>query len=111
MYYFYQGTVITVRPGLGGDNWATCKRKPNGGWTAVKSPAMPRVNDYAAAINNLRAWAAEKGLRKADCGCCWHQKGGYCRKRERKLETIQGYEGNIVNLRCPSCDEMEAKTK
>lgn len=52
--YCYKGTVIAVRPGLGCDNWATCRRKSNGGWTTVKSKEMPRVKTRQAAEANLR---------------------------------------------------------
>ncbi len=46
MYCFYQDTILTVRPGLGKDNFATVNLKSSGGLAAVKSPAMPRVNDF-----------------------------------------------------------------
>lgn len=71
--YFYKDTIITVSSGLGDDNFATCYLKPNGNWKAVKSPKMPRVDRIDTAVNNLHAWAEEKGLRRADCGCCWNQ--------------------------------------
>jgi hypothetical protein len=77
--YHYKDTIITVSCGLGGDNFATGALKPNGGWKTVKTPKMPRVDHEDVAINDLHAWADEKGLRRADCGCCWNRdESGRC---------------------------------
>lgn len=107
MIYEYQNTIITVRPGLGGDNYATCKLKPNGSWTAVKTPAMPRTTDMTKAINNLHNWAKQKGLRRADCGCCFHHSYNHCNKYNKALETVEVVIFGEACLRCPECDELE----
>ncbi len=105
LYYRYQDTIITIKPGLGGDNFATCKLKSNGtSWTAVKTPAMPRTNDFCAAVNNLHDWAKKKNLEKADCGCCHNQIKGFCTKNKLRLEKIdKDYLGLDVYLRCENC--------
>lgn len=89
--YFYQDTVIAVRPGLGGDNWATCRRKANGAWTTVKSKEMPRVKDRKEAEINFRVWAESKHLNRADCGSCsfCHVGDGVCKHYEEALISIQ----------------------
>lgn len=110
MVYEYQGTIITVRPGLGGDNWATCKLKPSGSWTTVKSSAMPRINRMDEAINNLHSWAEKKGLRRADCGCCYHQAVDSCEKYHKQLKSVEVVIYGEVPLRCPECDEHEVKS-
>jgi len=107
LVYEYQGIIITVRPGLGGDNFSTCKRKPNGGWTTVKTAAMPRTGDVEKAINNLHAWAEKKGLRRADCGCCYYQAGNICQKYNAVLNSLNIVLVGNTLLRCPQCDEFE----
>lgn len=70
--YHYHDTFITICTGLGTDNWATCKLSKSGAWKTLKTPAMPRTEDFCEAINNFHEWAEKKKLRRADCGCCWH---------------------------------------
>ena len=107
MVYEYQDTVITVRPGLGIDNWATCKLKKSGSWTMVKSPEMPKVNNMADAVNNLHTWAEKKKLRRADCGCCYFQCGEKCTKYGAKLRAVETIIYSKSHLRCKECDEFE----
>ena len=105
MYYFYQDTVITVRPGLGEDNFATVKLKPSGSWTAIKSAAMPRVDDFAAAVSNMHAWAKERRLVKADCDVCLDCINGYCTKYKQTLRRIRNdylFTGGVY-MRCNEC--------
>lgn len=107
MIYEYQGTIITVRPGLGGDNWATCKLKTNGGWTTVKSPDMKRTERLDEAINNLHDWAKRKGLRRADCSCCYNQSGNKCAKHNKALKAVDVVIFGKTHLRCVGCNEFE----
>ena len=107
MVYHYQETIITVRPGLGGDNWATCKLKPNGSWTTVKSPEIPRTDKMDEAINNLHAWAKKKKLRRADCGCCYYNNSGKCEKYNKQLKSVAVVVYGKAHLRCEECDEFE----
>lgn len=111
MYYFYQDTIITVRPGLGLNNYATCKLKKSGSWKTVVSPDMPRVERLDTAINNLHAWAGKKGLKKADCGCCMFcSVDGFCSEYRKKLQ-IACMDDLIIHApvyrRCDECDMME----
>lgn len=89
--YFYQDTEIVVRPGLGNDNWATSRRKENGGWTTVRSKEMPRVSDRREADINFRVWAEGKHLKRADCGSCpdFRAEDGFCSCHNWQLEKIE----------------------
>lgn len=110
MYYFYKNTIITIRPGLGENNFATCYLKHTGSWCTVKSPAMPRVAKYADAVNNLHIWAAKNKLKKADCGCCMFcSVDGNCGEYHVKLKKIcnDWVTGVSVYRRADSCDMME----
>lgn len=103
--YFYQGSVVAVRPGLGGNSWGSCRRKPNGSWTSVKSKNMPRVNTYAEAEKNLRLWAAEKGLQSAECSGCKDKGNAYCFRYHCPIEQISGSSGIRIDLRFPECED------
>lgn len=107
MIYHYHDTIIAVQPGLGSNNWATCKLKPSGSWTIVKSPDMPRTNEMGQAINNLHKWAEKKGLKRADCGCCYYQLENFCTKHGCKLKPVNVVIFGKTNLRCELCDEHE----
>lgn len=102
--YFYKGTMIAVRPGLGGDNWATCRRKPNGGWTAVKSKEMPRVKTRQEAENNLRRWASQKGLKPAKCDDCSDKGDAYCFRYHSSLERMKALDGTFMDIRLAECE-------
>ncbi len=107
MYYFYQDTIITVHPGIGRETYATVKRKASGSWETVKTPLMPRTECVATAINNLHRWSEIKKLEKADCGCCWHNVCGKCRKYGKQLKYIEkGFMAGEQNYeRCEKCVE------
>lgn len=109
MYYFYQNTILTVRPGIGEDNFATVRLKSNGGWAAVKSAAMPRVNEFPDALTNMHRWAQENKLAKADCDYCLDCMGGYCRKFKRELRRIPDnfVHKPAVYIRCDECIRQE----
>lgn len=107
MIYHYQDTIITVQPGLGGNNWAICKLKPTGSWTTVKSPDMPRTDRVDQAINNLHRWAEKKKLKRADCGCCYYQVAHRCTKHDCRLKTIKVVILGEVHLRREGCTEFE----
>lgn len=109
MVYEYQDTIITVQPGLGLNNWATCKLKKSGSWTTVKSPEMPRTDKINDAINNLHKWAEKKRLRRADCGYCYYRSGDKCTKYNKVLHTVEVVIFGQVHLRCDGCNEMERK--
>lgn len=108
MVYHYQGTYITVQPGLGGNNWATCKLKPSRSWTMVKSPDMPRTGIRYFAINSLHSWAEKKNLKRADCGCCHFQANGRCTQYDCELKIIKPVViFGEAYLRCEECTEFE----
>lgn len=93
--YFYQDSVIAVRPGLGGDNWATYRRKANGSWVMVNSKEMPCVNVRKEADINFRVWAESKHLHRADCGSCpfYQVDDGFCSHYEESLTSVEAIPG------------------
>lgn len=111
MVYYYKDSIITVQPGIGGNNRATCKLKRSGSWTTVKSKDMPRTDRMDEAINNLHNWAEKKKLKRADCGCCHHQDvNDLCCKHDCKLEIIKPVVVfGEAHLRCEACDEFERR--
>ncbi len=113
MVYHYQDTIITVQPGIGMDNWATCKLKPSGSWGTVRSKDMPRVNSFTDAVNNLHEWAEKKQLKRADCGCCYYwlptESGHKCRKHDCNLKSVELMGYGVKPLRCDRCTEFEKK--
>lgn len=108
--YCYKGTVIAVRPRLGYDNWATCRRKSNGGWTAVKSKEMPRVKTRQAAEENLRRWASNKGLKSARCDGCGDKGDSYCFRYHSSLERMKALDGTLMDIRLAECENEEDYT-
>lgn len=108
--YCYKGTVIAVRPGLGCDNWATCRRKSNGGWTAVKSKEMPRVKTRQVAEENLRRWASNKGLKSARCDGCSDKGDAYCFRYHSSLERMKALDGTLMDIRLAECENEEDYT-
>lgn len=111
MIYKYQDTIIAVCPGLGDNNWATCKLKKNGSWTTVKTPAMPRIDKIDEAIENLRKWAEKKGLRQIDCDRCYYQLGDFCTKYNENLKRLNVMFFTLSHLRYEECNEMERKCR
>ena len=114
MYYYYKETVITVHPGLGLNNFATCYLKHTGNWKSVQSPDMPRVERFDTAVNNLHAWAKKKKLKRADCGCCMFcSADGFCSEYQRKLSKIcTDFNTKVpVYHRDAACNMMERNQK
>lgn len=105
MVYYYQNTIIAVMPGLGVDNWATCKRLPNGGWTTVKTKAMPRTKNREEAKANLIKWAEKKRLKRADCGPCDHLMQTMCLKYDEALIEKNISVREKIVFRCKKCLE------
>lgn len=103
MVYYYQNTIIAVMPGLGVDNWATCKRLPNGGWTTVKTKEMPRTKNIREAEENLVKWAEKKKLKRADCDICDYLMETMCLKHNEVLEEKRISVRKKIILRCKQC--------
>lgn len=61
-----QGQVLFVSPGLGGDNFATYTRKPNGSLKRFRSPLLPVRKDREQAEEDLVKYARLTKLKKVE---------------------------------------------
>lgn len=60
------GQVLFVSPGLGGDNFATYVKKPNGGVRRFCSKLLPVRQEQEQAEYDLRKYAKITGMHKVE---------------------------------------------
>jgi hypothetical protein len=53
---------LFVSSGLGGDSWATYRRRPTGSLERVKSPKLPLRTTEREALLDLKEYASQKSL-------------------------------------------------